>query len=144
MWKLEKTREAGLPEGTFVLKFERKQCKLFETARWCIICLSSTQSIFCIFRNGFSNFTSSIHAILTHIYMFWTVSGQIVQMMMHHLHDRVCIFCFLSILAKNSAYTQCKTPKPVSRNASSVTDGQTDRRTTDTQTSWNLRLTHRT
>ena len=54
--------------------------------------------------------------------MFLTVFGQIVQMMMHHLHDRVCIFCFLSILVKNSAYTQCKTPKPVSKHAHFVTD----------------------
>ena len=57
--------------------------------------------------------------------MFLTVFGQIVQMMMHHLHDRVCIFCFLSILVKNGTYTQCKTPKPVSRIALSVTDRQT-------------------
>ena len=73
----------------------------------------------------FLNFTSSIHAKIMHIYMFWTVSGQIVQMMMHHLHDRVCIFCFLSILVKNGAYTQCKTPKPVSKIALSVTDTHT-------------------
>ena len=54
--------------------------------------------------------------------MFWTASHQIVQMMMHHLHDLVCIFCFLSILDKNGAYTQCKTAKPVSKHAHFVTD----------------------
>ena len=61
--------------------------------------------------------------------MFLTVFGQIVQMMMHHLHDRVCIFCFLSILVKNGTYTQCKTAKPVSKHAHFVTDRQTDRHT---------------
>ena len=61
--------------------------------------------------------------------MFLTVFGQIVQMMMHHLHDRVCIFCFLSILVKNGAYTQCKTPKPVSKHAHFVTDTHTDTQT---------------
>ena len=39
--------------------------------------------------------------------LFWTASHQIVQRMMHHLHDLVCIFCFLSILDKNGAYTLC-------------------------------------
>ena len=73
--------------------------------------------------------------------MFLTVFGQIVQMMMHHLHDRVCIFCFLSILVKNGTYTQCKTPKPVSRIALSVTDTQTNRQT-DTRTYSNLRVTY--
>ena len=116
---LEKTREAGLPEGPFV--FEKKTIQT-DSNRWCIIYLSSTQSTLHIFRNGFLNFTSSIHAKIMHIYMFWTVSGQIVQMMMHHLHDRVCIFCFLGILVKNGTYTQCKTTKPVSKHASFVTD----------------------
>ena len=61
--------------------------------------------------------------------MFWTASHQIVQMMMHHLHDLVGIFCFLSILVKNGAYTQCKTAKPVSKHAHFVTDTQTHART---------------
>ena len=80
-------------------------------------------TIYCLhFRNVFLNSTSGIHAKIMHIYMFWTVFGQIVQMMMHHLHDRVCIFCFLSILVKNGTYTQCKTAKPVSKHAHFVTD----------------------
>ena len=124
---LEKTREAGLPEGPFVFKKKTIQT---DSNRWCIIYLSSTQSTFHIFRNGFLNFTSSIHAKIMHIYMFWTVFGQIVQMMMHHLHDRVCIFCFLSFLVKNGTYTQCKTAKPVSKHAHFVTDNrQTHRHT---------------
>ena len=132
---LENTREARWPEDPFVCfmwmcrnskennaNYSKQQDDL---NRWCIICLSSTQSTTCIFPNGFLNFTSSIHAKIMHIYMFWSASGQIVQMMMHHLHDRVCIFCFLGILTKNGTYTQCKTTKPVSKHASFVTDRHT-------------------
>ena len=94
--------------------------------RWCcIICPWSAQSTLVSFWNWFLNFTSSIHAKIMYIYMFWIVFGQIVQMMMHNLHDRVCIFCFLSFLVKNGTYTQCKTAKPVSEHAHFVTDRQT-------------------
>ena len=58
--------------------------------------------------------------------MFWVASHQIVQMMMHHLHDLVAIFCFLSILVKKVAYIQCKTAKPVSKHAHFVTDTRTN------------------
>ena len=112
-----------------VQKFERKQCELFETtswlSRWCIISPSSTQTNIYTFRNRFSDFCSSIHANITHIYMFWTSSYQIVQMMRPILHDLVCIFCFLGILVKNVTYTQCKTAKPVSKHAHFVTDRHT-------------------
>ena len=124
--RLEKNREAGLPEGPFV--FEKKTIQT-DSNRWCIIYLSSTQSTLHIFRNRFLIFTSSIHAKIMHFYMFLTVFGQIVQMMMHHLHDRVCSFCFLRILMKNGAYTQCKTPKLVSKHAHFVTDRHTHRHT---------------